>query len=507
MSAMDSWHRQIQMDSTTGTHQNPTGTNTGAGDSWQRQMDQGEGFPGGSNASFEQELEWFLAGLRQHESGDRNVENQSGSSASGYYQYIDGTWNNYQGYARAMDAPFSVQHERAKRDITNYYENYGSWEAAAVMHFTGDPSIASNPDSWGQNPTPNDPGLNPNVREFVNSVMNNMSQASDGRIPTRSSGAGAGADAQQVAGGPAGATGPTGVHSQQYEDAAHFIQENFPTFAWALDDDELGPILEQAADERWSPARIQGALQATDWWQTTSQTARQARILQETDPTEYARQVEEVAATVEQLMRETGYQLSNDQIQEIAEEGLVQGWNPNQIRMAVINNAEQIDVEAVRRGDVGGDIAAAKRGIIQTASDYLLPLSDSTIGRWVDQIVSGESNMEAFEHYAKNMVNAQMPFLKPFLDQGMRPAEALEPYRQVMAQRLEKAPGAVDFTDTKVIDTMRVMDGGEQRLASIPEMQANIRHNFFDEWNRTNQARGVAQDLTSQIATMFGQRA
>lgn len=57
----------------------------------------------------------ILNTIRQCESRqDYTVVNKRGSSASGAYQFLDGTWNNYAGYRRAKDAPAQIQDEKAR---------------------------------------------------------------------------------------------------------------------------------------------------------------------------------------------------------------------------------------------------------------------------------------------------------------------------------------------------------------------------------------------------------
>lgn len=120
------------------------------------------------------ELERFLHGLRIHESGDSNANNPH-TSASGFYQYTDPTWNNYQGYARAVDAPFEVQHQRAREDATRHFRRYGNWEQVAAHHFY--PAWADDPSQWNQ--SPGHPS-NPTVQQFVDSVMANRPEQDPG---------------------------------------------------------------------------------------------------------------------------------------------------------------------------------------------------------------------------------------------------------------------------------------------------------------------------------------
>jgi resuscitation-promoting factor RpfA len=67
----------------------------------------------------------------QCESGGRNVENPGPSTASGYFQFVDGTWRRYGGQQfgrRAIDATYEEQRLVAERAYSN--EGYNPWKAS-----------------------------------------------------------------------------------------------------------------------------------------------------------------------------------------------------------------------------------------------------------------------------------------------------------------------------------------------------------------------------------------
>jgi hypothetical protein len=85
-------------------------------------------------------LDRFMAALRDVESsGNYQAEGvpTPWGTATGAYQYLDGTWDGYMGYARAMDAPPEIQDQKAREDMQRYYDEYGSWDDVAAAWYSG----------------------------------------------------------------------------------------------------------------------------------------------------------------------------------------------------------------------------------------------------------------------------------------------------------------------------------------------------------------------------------
>lgn len=133
-------------------------------------------------------VDTVMRGIMEQESGgDYTAENPT-STASGAYQYIDGTWDGYGGYDHAADAPPEVQDAKMRADVEAAYAHFGDWERVIAAHFAGEGGQKGDKANWDHSPG-TAANHNPTIRDYVDSVEKHIAELDPATLPAASASA------------------------------------------------------------------------------------------------------------------------------------------------------------------------------------------------------------------------------------------------------------------------------------------------------------------------------
>lgn len=141
--------------------------------------------------------------------------------------------------------------------------------------------------------------------------------------------------------------------------------------------------------------------------------------------------------------------------------------------------------------------------------EYLVPLSEETLGVWVEKVVRGEAQEADFDTYLKGMARTLFPSpaIEQALDKGMTIRQFISPYQELAARTLEVTPESIDFMDPKWFQFLVQTDAkGNRTTAGIYEMLTTIRSDPLFEWHNTAQANELAAQKVLDLETRMGVR-
>ena len=124
-------------------------------------------------------IELVLATIRQRESGGDYQARARKGTASGAYQFIDDTWNNYGGYPSAWMAPPAVQDERARLLVEPILRKWGLSGVPVAWYY---PAALGNPALMDRVPHP-EFGNTLTVRQYQQAWLDTYQQIAGGTLP------------------------------------------------------------------------------------------------------------------------------------------------------------------------------------------------------------------------------------------------------------------------------------------------------------------------------------
>ncbi len=423
------------------------------------------------------EIDDFMAAIRSVESGGNYQAvgpRTKYGFATGAYQFLDSTWGGHGGFKSAKDAPSSVQDERARQLMSTYFNQFGRWDLVAVA-WHGGPGAAAK--------AAKDPNYSATIGDGYNTTDKYTSKV------------------MQRFGGGDGYTG-TAVAGEELS-VEELVADRYPAWAYLLDDEELGPLLKEAADKNWSSQVFTAKLEATDWWKGHGASQRKWDALAHRDPEEAKREVQKMGGQLRDMALTLGVEWDANLEYELSINALYNGLDQNEIQdMLVARLTFDPDAPDLPGGRAGDTITQVR----ELADEYMLTLSDEEAFGYMNRMARGELDDGGLEQLFRELASQRMPQLAEWIEKGVSPGAYFQPYKNEIAAQTGQNPLDIDFlndsTWNQILSTAG--DDGMPRPMTFPEMQKFVRGTSQYQNGRRGQAE--AADLVSGLTRSFGVR-
>jgi hypothetical protein len=261
---------------------------------------------------------------------------------------------------------------------------------------------------------------------------------------------------------------------------------------------DLRAKLEQGAKDEWTPDRFWAEIQQTHWWTSTSETRRQAQILEKTDPGTWKRNLELAAGKVATMATELGVTLGKGQATSLANHAL---------RTGITDDILKNMVGGLGAGGTGGSYKGAAADIDaqirQAYSVQGVGFTDAAIRRSVNDVIAGKSTLATYENFARQQAKSRYPNLGEQLDSGMTVKDVASPYVAQMAQTLELDENAIDLSDSHIKRALTDRDEkGVPRTQPLWQFERQLKDD--PRWDKTQGAHNQTYDMLARIGQDWG---
>lgn len=275
---------------------------------------------------------------------------------------------------------------------------------------------------------------------------------------------------------------------------------------------ELGPLVRQAAREGRDSEWLRGQLEQTSYWKRTRESQRAWQQLKVSDPATAQAQLDVMTNIVRDLAGQLGLTGMNAaKIRKIANDSIAFGWVNGQdtslLQDVLVNTVESSWRPKPRaRGakepgfHSGGEVQATMDRVKDIARSYGLPSGNNAAWRTSLKLLRGELTEDAVRAQWAQRARHFFPHLGHVIDSGQTIEDWFDPYRQRIAELLERSPEEIDYTQGPWGELLAADENGQAKTIGHAERLARSQK----EWWQTSQAREQSASLGLALAREFG---
>lgn len=288
------------------------------------------------------------------------------------------------------------------------------------------------------------------------------------------------------------------VYSKTRTDPAELAARYGYSVSFLNTNPELKNLVNQAVAEDWDTKRFAAAAQSTSWWQTTSESARQAQAEAAQDPATFAMKVEAQTMKVRMLAAELGAIVPDSVLSSMGEDIVRTGLGEEQLK-ALLSHY----ITFTEEGTLGGTAGQAQFKLNQLAYMNGVEMSDQAIMNYAQQAAAGVTTMEDAEQNIRNMAMSMYPNYTEQIQAGVNMIDVAQPYIQTMAKTLELNPADLKLTDPRIKEALNGLDqNGNPSGVTFTDFENRIRKS--PQWLSTNNARESLANASAGVLKSMG---
>jgi hypothetical protein len=265
---------------------------------------------------------------------------------------------------------------------------------------------------------------------------------------------------------------------------------------------ELKTIFEDAFVNQWTADELIRQIDNTDWAKTRTEAQERFDVLQTTNPTQAAAEVDANLTVVRRVLATKGISVTDDQARVIAEKGTRSGWSGNQWDEYSASEAIALSSAAPAQGGATQPVSAVTAtDLRKIAKDFGVPVSDTVLNDWVNQISTNRKTADQFGEYARSSAQTLYPSITERLKTSTF-EEIVSPYKQLYAQVLETPEDNIDLTNPQYSNLFTGSDPSKPRMMTSTEWVSYLRKR--PEWQNTQNAVREYSSAADTLNKIFG---
>lgn len=260
---------------------------------------------------------------------------------------------------------------------------------------------------------------------------------------------------------------------------------------------DLKKIFDQAVKEGWTANKFMAEARDTGWFKNTSETARKAQVIEQTDPATWQAMLKAASTKLQLLATEVGAAIPDDKFKTFAENIIRTGMSDDEIRYTLGGYIKFMD-DGTLRGSTGMNASVLKQYAAQMGVD----LSEEAVKNQAAMISQKLQTIEDSKSQIREQAKSAFPGYAEQIDGGITVAELAAPYQNVKAKELE-LPVDQSLDDPQIRQALNAVnqDGKPQGL---PLWQFTDQVRSDPRWKQTQNAQSQMFGVGKKVLKDMG---